>query len=381
MTWARCTVAGLLFAGLFGPAGELARAQNPEWREFAGGRSAALSVPATGKTGFALLDPAQTGLTFTNSLDERASAANRVLMNGSGVAAGDFDNDGWPDIFFCSLNGRNTLYRNLGGWKFADVTERAGLKRDARYYRGPVFADVNGDASLDLLVGIVGGGVECFLNNGRGGFTDATEAARTRSPFASSTLALADVDGNGTLDLYVANNRTDDMRDRGQVNLQMLNGQMMVPPALQGRLIVTNGQVLEYGEPDQLYLNDGRGRFAPVSWVGGRFRDEDGAPLARPPLDWGLTATFRDINEDGFPDLYVCNDFWTPDRLWLNDGKGRFCAAPWLALRNMSASSMGVDFADIDRDGHVDFLVLDMLSRDPMPVSYTHLTLPTNREV
>src|SRR6185295_1227230 len=153
-------------------------------------------------------------------------------------------------------------------------------------------------------------------------------------------------------------------RDRGQVNLQMVNGQMRVPTELKDRLLVVNGQVLEYGEPDQLYLNDGKGRFTPVSWTGGRFRNEEGQPLTRPPLDWGLSATFRDINDDGFPDLYVCNDFWTPDRVWLNDGKGRFRAAPRLALRNTSASSMGVDFADIDRDGRLDFFVVDMLSRD-----------------
>src|SRR6185369_6299161 len=190
-------------------------------------------------------------------------------------------------------------------------------------------------------------------------------AARTASPFGSMTLALADVDGNGTLDLYVANNRSDDIRDRGQVNLRLINGKMIVPSELKDRLLVAEGQVLEYGEPDQLYLNDGKGRFTPVSWTGGRFRNEDGGPLPEPPRDWGLTATFRDINDDGLPDLYVCNDFWTPDRVWLNDGKGRFRAAPRLALRNMSASSMGVDFADVDRDGHLDFFVVDMLSRDP----------------
>jgi hypothetical protein len=331
-------------------------AQERSWQTVPGARWAELPNPAVGRTGFTLMSPAETGIAFTNSISEEAAAANRVLYNGSGIAVGDFDNDGRPDIYFCSLNGRNTLYKNLGGWRFSDVTVQAGLKRDARYYRGAVFADVNGDGALDLLVCVLGGGVECFINDGHGHFTDTTGAARTTSRFGSSTLALADVDGNDTLDLYVANNRTDDMRDRGQVNLHLVNGKMTVPPELKDRLFVVNGQIFEYGEPDQLYLNDGKGRFTPVSWTGGRFRTEEGGPLTQPPLDWGLTATFRDMNADGFPDLYVCNDFWTPDRVWLNDGKGRFRAGARLMLRNMSASSMGVDLADIDRDGLIDFL-------------------------
>jgi hypothetical protein len=329
------------------------------------GSNAALQVPTQGKTGFTLLTPDQTGVMFTNNVDERAAAANRTLYNGSGAATGDFDGDGLPDIFFCSLNGRNTLYRNLGSWRFADVTEQAGLKRDDRYYRGAVFADVNGDARLDLLVCVQGDGVLCFLNAGDGRFTDATAGARTASKFAATTLALADVDGNGTLDLYVANNRTEDVRDRGKIDLQSVNGRLVVPPALRDRLVIINGQVQEYGEPDQLYLNNGKGQFAPVSWTGGRFRDEQGRPLTEAPKDWALSATFRDVNNDGAPDLYVCNDFWTPDRFWINDGKGRFRAMDLLAWRNMCASSMGVDFADIDRDGDLDFFVVDMLSRDP----------------
>ncbi len=123
--------------------------------------------------------------------------------------------------------------------------------------------------------------------------------------------------------------------------------------------------LLEYGEPDILYLNDGKGHFNPVPWTGGKFLDESGKTLAAQPLDWGLTATFRDMNGDGFPDLYVCNDYWTPDRIWINDGKGGFRAIARPAVRHGSENSMGVDFADIDRDGHVDFLVLDMLSRNP----------------
>jgi len=104
-----------------------------------------------------------------------------------------------------------------------------------------------------------------------------------RQRLGSTTLALADVDGNGTLDLYVANYRSEDIRDRGQVNLQVVNGVLTVPPELRDRLLVVKRQVLEYGEPDQLYLNDGNGRFTPVSWTGGRFRNEDGRPLAQPP--------------------------------------------------------------------------------------------------
>ena len=337
------------------------------WQSFPGGRFADVtpSGGATNPVGFTLLTPDQTGVLFTNSLQEWEGASNRVLLNGAGVATGDFDNDGWPDLFFCSLNGRNTLCRNLGGWRFADVTEQAGLTRDSRYYRGAVFADVNGDGWLDLMLGVVGGGVQCWMNDGHGKFSDATLRARTGTSFAVSTLALADIDGNGTLDLYVANNRVEDIRDRGRAELRLVDGKLAVPPELQDRLLILNGQVQEFGEPDQLYSNDGQGRFAPVSWTGGRFRTENGGLPPGPPRDWGLTATFRDLNNDGFPDLYVCNDFWTPDRVWINDGKGRFQMAPPLALRNMPASSMGVDFADIDRDGQVDFFVVDMLSRDP----------------
>src|SRR5258708_12970090 len=114
-------------------------------------------------------------------------------------------------------------------------------------------------------------------------------------------MALADVDGNGTLDLYVANNRTDDIRDRGEVDLQMVNGKLSVPPALKDRLVVINGKVLEYGEPDFLYLNDGHGHFTPVSWTNGAFLNEDGTRLTNAPLDWRLTATFPAPNRDSHP--------------------------------------------------------------------------------
>jgi enediyne biosynthesis protein E4 len=341
------------------------RAAGISWRQESGFRWAELPTLQGKPAGFTLLPPGATGINFTNSLDEAASAANRILLNGAGLAAGDFDGDGLQDLFFCSLSGQSTLYRNVGGLRFQDVTQSSGLTLSKVVTRGAVFADINGDGWADLLVSTLNQGVFCYLNDGKGKFTDATVTAGTRSTFGSVTLALADVDGNGTLDLYVANYRSEDIRDRGQVDLMMVRGQMVVPPKLKDRLMVSRGQVIEYGEPDQLYLNDGKGRFSSMSWTNSAFLDEDGKRLTGPPLDWGLTASFRDINADGHPDLYVCNDYWTPDRIWINDGKGQFRALPRLAMRTSSSSSMGVDFSDLDRDGHLDFIVTDMLSRDP----------------
>src|SRR2546426_732273 len=99
-------------------------------------------------------------------------------------------------------------------------------------------------------------------------------------------------------------------------------------------------------------------------WTDGTFLDEDGRPLSAPPYDWSYTAMFRDMNGDGTPDLYVCNDNDSPDRIWINDGGGRFRAIARLAVRQTSLSSMGVDFADLNRDGFDEFMVVDMLSRE-----------------
>ena len=335
------------------------------WHPEKGYRWAELPVLLAGKAGFTLLPPEQTGIHFTNELDEHAIAANRVLANGSGVAVGDFDNDGLPDIYFCSLTGHNRLYKNLGDWHFKEVTEAAGVGCAGKVCRGAVFADINGDGRLDLLVSTLGGGVLCFTNRGNGTFADVSESAGLLSHYGAMTMALADVDGNGTLDLFVANSRTDDIHDRPNVPGTMVDGKLALAPELQDRIMVSShGTMLEYGEPSQLYLNDGRGHFTPVSWTNGAFLKSDGTPVSSPPRDWSLTATFRDLNGDGAPDIYVCNDYWTPDRIWINDGKGRFQECPDLAIRHTCGSSMGLDVADVDHDGYPDIFVLDMLSRD-----------------
>lgn len=335
-----------------------------EWVEFPGGRSRALSVPAQGRTGFVWQSPAETGINFTNVLRDADGALNRTFFNGSGVAAGDVDGDGRPDLVFAGLEGRLELYRNLGAGRFTNITAGSGLSATNAPNRGVVLADLDGDGAPDLLLSTMGGGVRWFRNQGGGRFAEGIPVGGTTPRQGSMTLALADVDGNGTVDVYVTNNRLDDIRDRGEVQLRLINGRPAIPPSLTNRLTLVEGQVLEYGEPDRLLLNEGAGQFRDVSWTDGRFRDEFGNPVGGPPLDWGLSATFRDLNGDGAPDLYVCNDFWTPDRIWINDGRGRFQALPTSALRQISGSSMGVDLVDLNGDGRPEIFVVDMLSRN-----------------
>lgn len=335
-----------------------------DWHAIPGGRWKSLADNASGSIGFSRVDPSATGIRFTNFLSDAASATNRVLEDGSGVAVGDFNGDGQQDLFFCSLQGSCVLYENRGNFKFTDVTAESGLVFTGLICRGAVFADVNGDGWLDLLVTVLGQGVHCWFNDSTGHFTNATAFGRTGSPFGSMSMALADIDGNGTLDLYVANYRTDDIRDRARIPVRHINGQAQFAPEYRDRLRLIRGGLFEFGEPDILMLNDGHGHFTPVSWTGGNFLQTSGKSWDSPPLDWGLSATFHDLNGDGLPDLYVCNDYATPDRIWIGNGKGQFRAPPGYVLRHTPENSMGMDAADIDGDGLIDFVVVDMLSRN-----------------
>jgi hypothetical protein len=321
-----------------------------------------LTVPATGRAGFALLDASSTGVQFTNSLADASVARNQVLLNGSGVALGDVDGDGRPDIYLCRLEGPNALYRNLGNWKFEELAASAGVACSNQISTGAVFADVDGDSDLDLLVNSLGAGTRCFFNDGRGHFAENNSGLLRK--FCATSMALADIDGNGTLDLYVVNYRTTTIRSTGLDVLTVNGKRMLRPQDRDGYEITPEGAILEHAEPDQLYLNDGKGNFTPVPWNGGTFRDADGKPLARGDKDWGLSVQMRDLNGDGAPDIYVCNDFWSADGIWLNDGRGHFRALPVTALRITSTFSMGVDAADINRDGFDDLFVPDMRSRD-----------------
>ncbi|RMD86462.1 MAG: hypothetical protein D6813_14905 [Calditrichaeota bacterium] len=345
------------------------------WQEADGYRWANLKVPKNKKTGFISLPDKKTHIDFSNTLSKELIVKNRHLLNGSGVALGDVDGDGWVDIYFCRLEGPNVLYKNLGNWKFVDITEKAGVACANQYSTGAAFADIDGDGDLDLLVTALGGPNACFLNDGTGHFTDFTNESGIRSTTGSTTLALADADGDGDLDLYITNYKKQTVRDLYPLYERTIDRTVrkvgdtyeVLPQFKKHYKVNVRGNILErfeYAEPDMFFLNDGKGHFQPVSFTGGRFLDEKGNPLREPFTDWGLSVRFQDIDNDGDPDLYICNDFESPDRIWLNDGKGKFRLLPWYSLRHTSASSMGVDFSDIDRDGDMDFFVTEMLSRN-----------------
>ncbi len=199
------------------------------WEVGDGYRRAKLNLPAQGKAGFTLLGPEVTGLRWTNNLPVARVMERQNLMNGAGVAAGDFDGDGFCDLYFCNKEGPNALYRNLGGWRFEDVGADAGVTCTNQSSTGAVFADLDGDGRLDLLVNSFTGPNACFINLGKGHFTNVTEAAGLVSKGGTTSLALGDMTGDGNLDLYVAYFGIEAiLRDGGAYGFRMVNGQPVV---------------------------------------------------------------------------------------------------------------------------------------------------------
>jgi hypothetical protein len=353
------TLAGLLLVTGLG----LAKSTALEWSPEGNHRWAKLADSGNGKSGFTLMPPAQTGVQFTNTLSTALLIGNKNLLNGSGVALGDYDGDGLCDVYLCRLDGDNALYRNLGDWRFKDVTAASGTACPSQFSTGAVFSDVDGDHDLDLLVTAMGQPNRLFRNNGDATFDDATATAGIGSRYGSSSIALADNDGD--LYLYIVNYGAKSvLKDGGKLDIVRVNGKLTVRGPYANRIKFIGNKMFEFGEPDEFYLNDGDGHFTLLEWADSRFKTHDGEPLAEPYRDQGLSAIFRDMNGDHAPDLFIANDAFTEDRCWINDGSGHFREISPLAIRQLSYSTMGVDFADINRDGHDDFFVVEMLSRN-----------------
>jgi len=287
---------------------------------------------------FELLAPTATGVSFQNTLPESAdfNILNYLYYyNGGGVAVGDVNGDSLPDLYFSSNLQPNRLYLNKGNFRFEDATEAAGVAGPPGWKTGVAMADVDGDGDLDLYVSAVhylsmAGRNILYLNDGTGHFTDRTEEFGVGHEGYSTQAAFLDYDMDGDLDLYLLNHSTQTERAVGSPSLRT------IPHPTAG---------------DRLLRNDG-GHFTDVSAKAGIYQGVEG---------FGLGVVASDVNMDGCPDLYIANDFQENDYLYLNNCNGTFTESIARATKHTSRFSMGVDAGDIDNDARPDLAVLDML--------------------
>ena len=296
---------------------------------------------------FELLDPQATGIRFVNELHP-TPALNifnyLYYYDGGGVAAGDLNRDGLPDLYFTSNQGRNRLYINRGDLRFEDVTDRAFAAHPDFWSTGVVLVDINGDAMLDIYVSNVGGRApfaghnQLFINRG----SDQNGIPRFEERAAEYGLDLIglstqavffDCDADGDLDLYMMNHSVHAFETLADTSLRRKRH------ALAG---------------DRLFRNDG-GRFTETTEESGIYSS---------PLGYGLGVGIADLNQDGHADVYVGNDFHEDDYLYLNNGDCTFRESLGKMIRHTSYSSMGNDLADINNDGLIDIISLDMLPED-----------------
>ena len=176
----------------------------PPWHQEAGYRWRDLVVSG-GEPGFTQMQGSASGIRFQNDVSDSVLVGNRMLAQGAGVALGDVDGDGLVDVFLAKTQGCSALYKNLGGWKFEEITKSAGVGACDRHSTGAAFVDIDGDGDLDLVLLSTTGPNAIFINDGKGHFTEHRDLGLDTAGKGGTTITMADVDGDGYLDLYVAN--------------------------------------------------------------------------------------------------------------------------------------------------------------------------------
>ena len=295
---------------------------------------------------FQTVSAKKSGIDFRNDVkdDTVFNELNyRNFYNGGGVAIGDINNDGLPEIFMTANAGKNKLYLNKGNFKFEDITDKAGIVKNNRWSTGATMADVNGDGLLDIYVCTAGNVVndkrqnELFINQGNLHFKEAAASYNLQDSGAYHTQAsFFDYDLDGDLDAY------------------LLNNDFTLPVGSFPNSSVRTMASLATG--DKLLRND-NGVFTNVTEKAGIFGSAIG---------FGLGVTTGDINGDNRPDIYISNDFFEKDYLYINQGNGMFKDVGDSALSHISQSSMGADMADINNDGYLDIFSTDMLPEDDL---------------
>ena len=289
---------------------------------------------------FSLLDGADTGVDFSNDLSfdkDFNIYTYRNFYNGGGVAIGDVNRDGLEDIYFTSNMEANRLYLNKGDFRFEEVTESAGVAGKRSWSTGVAMADVNADGWLDIYVcnsGDIAGDNkqnELFINQQDGTFTEEAEKYGIADQGLSTHGVFFDYDRDGDLDLYLLNNS---FRAIGSFNLKQNERPLRDPVG-----------------GDKLYRNDG-GKFVDVSEEAGIYGSIIG---------FGLGITVGDIDRDGWQDIYISNDFFERDYIYMNNGDGTFREELTQQMLSISAASMGADMGDLNNDGYPEIFVTEML--------------------
>ena len=292
---------------------------------------------------FRLLPPAQTGITFSNTIvtnDSLNEQTDPYVYNGGGVAIGDIDNDGLPDILLTGNMVSSRLYLNKGGYRFDDISQSAGVMT-SRWATGATLVDINNDGYLDIYVSVSGPpgstGNEranlLFLNNGNRSFTEAAAQFGIADTGFTTHAVFLDYDRDACLDLFLLENSPQDYA-RGEATIHPAGVRRTTPASY-----------------DQLYHNNCDGTFTNVSRQAGIL----------PQLGYGLGVAVADVNGDGWPDIFVSNDDTPNDALYINNRDGTFSDRAAASLKHSSFAGMGVDIADFNNDGRPDILQVDMM--------------------